>query len=164
MKDESEKTKEKKKSIEKISTELSPESIFTQDEIRDIVKGFIRSYVGGNIKIGFPTATEILEQYKFKSKRISKEEATQHEFGIKETFNRTISVCSGATPSTSEQYRVALSELFMHILRFRCSGRIEGKFVEYSVIERLEKLEEGLQITNDLVEELVEWIRSGVSR
>ncbi len=40
---------------------------------------------------------------------------------------------------------------------------IEGEFIKFSIEERLKKLEEGHEVTTDLVEQLIDWTKTGVS-
>lgn len=65
--------------------------------------------------------------------------------------------------ATTEEQKKAMNYLFQRILALRTGNRLEGRFVEYTLEERLSKLEEGLSITNNLVEQIIEWLRSGVS-
>lgn len=44
------------------------------------------------------------------------------------------------------------------ILAFRSGDRIEGKFMDYELEERIHRIEEGLSITNNLVQEIIEWL------
>jgi len=50
-----------------------------------------------------------------------------------------------------------MSALFCLILSARAGNKIDGEFVEYSIEERLSKLEQDLAVTNTLVREMAEW-------
>lgn len=134
-------------------------AIFSEAEIRDTIKGFISGWLKGNVKINFPNAQELYQRSQFEKRKISFEEATQKELSGKNFFKDLINICTGVKPASPEGLQEANDELFDYILSYREGDRIEGEIVEYSIQERLSKLEEGLKVTNDLVQELVVSVR-----
>ena len=129
--------------------------IFSPEEVKSTVKGFVLSWLKGRIRITFTTAEHIMEVGKRSGIKIDFEEALLAERTRKRQFIDLISICSGAKSVTPEEEEKAINELFYAILTFRAGGRIEGKFEEYDLEESLRKIEEDLKITNDLVEQLI---------
>jgi len=140
----------------KPSEEKREGSIFTEQEVRSTVKGFVLAWLKGKIKIIFPTKEEIIRFFKEDLEQdVSAIEATQVEVYTKKNFVDLILICSDEQ-ATPEEQRKALSDLFNAILIFRSSRRLEGEFLEYNFEERLRRLEGGLAVTNNLVKELIE--------
>jgi len=141
----------------KPSEEKRAVSIFTEQEVRSTVKGFVLAWLRGHIEITFPDKEEILRFFKEDVKQdVSAIKATQLEVYTKKNFRDLILICSDVKPATPEEQRKALSDLFNAILIFRSSRRLEGEFLEYNFEERLRRLEGGLAVTNNLVKELIE--------
>ena len=82
--------------------------------------------------------------------------------GIKNRFIDKVAVCAGTKKATPEEQEVALSIMFSNIVAMRNGNRIKGVFTEYALEARIRRLEEGIDKVNNLVEEIVEWIMSGV--
>lgn len=161
MENKSEKTDNKDKTTQQSTTrELKDSSIFSRTEIRNFVKGFVSAWIKKNVSINFPTASTILANAKWRGKEITEQEASTQEVDGKQTFVQFIMVCTGAKPSTPKELERAISQLFNEILIYRAGERIEGKFWESNLEDKLCQLERGLQITNDLVKQLVELHRS----
>jgi hypothetical protein len=103
-------------------------SIFSQDEILSIIKGFILAWLQGNVSIRFPTAEEIVSMNKETGVETDIAEARQQEFAGKNVFTELILICSGIEPSTPDEQEEAYMNLFNRILAYRVGQRIEGKF------------------------------------
>lgn len=71
-----------------------------------------------------------------------------------------ISICAGSKEATSEERKKAIAKLFTMIFFMRAaSGRLEGRFTEFDVEERLSRLEEKLNATEDIVNQIAILIR-----
>lgn len=136
------------------------ESIFSQEEIRDIVKKFVSAWLRGDITISFVTSGELLERAKMGKQKLSYTQAYDKEVKDKLIFTNLCSICVGAKQATEDERQKAISDVFELILVLRSSGRIKGKFIEYDIEERLRKLEERLDETDRLVHEIAIWLRS----
>jgi len=137
------------------STEES-KSIFSETEVRETVKGFVSAWLKGEVKIHFITIEELKNVGKMTSKNIGEQEALDRALSVKKEFTERIMICSNAKKATLEEQRKAVSLLFEDILLYRCGGRIEGQFAKTSMNERLDKIEQGLKVTNDLVQQLID--------
>ena len=155
--DEESRKKGQTEKADKKETTETPESrsIFSEEEVRDTIKGFLLAWLRGEVKIKFPLAPEFQNTCAKRGKPIDYDEAVQSEVAVKNEFTKLISICSGAKQSTAEEQQGAITALFEDILTYRSSSRIEGNFFEYSLEKKLERLEQGLRVTNDLVEQLV---------
>jgi hypothetical protein len=131
-------------------------SIFSKEEVRSIVKGFVSAWLRQGVSIEFPTAEEILARDRWQGKQITATEATQRELTGKKELLELIMICCGDRSATDVQVEEATLKLFGAILRLRAGERIKGSFWEYNLEDRLSILERGLELTNNLVKELVE--------
>jgi hypothetical protein len=160
MQDNDEKTdEEQEKRLASTKQETKP--ILSRREIRGIVRDFIVAWLSGQIKLDFPTAKEAIDVAKVAGRTIDFDQARKQEVNGKTTFRRCVNICVGAVEATPEEQQKALSEMFDTIVRFRNGDRIIGNFMNYELEERISHLEEGLNVTNNLVEEIVEWIYRG---
>lgn len=135
--------------------------LFSRREIRAIVKDFISAWLSGQIKIKFLTCAELLNEAKLQGEQLTYKKASQQEIDLKMELKNCINICVGAVKATSEEQNRALESLFDRILTFRNGNRIEGKFMAYELEQRIQRLEEGLGITNNLVQEMIEWLYRG---
>jgi len=136
--------------------------LFSEKEVRTIVKDFVSAYISGQIKIIFPTAKAILEHSKNTKKSMDYKKACEQEFKVKTQTVKLIEIASGTKKSTPEKQETAINDLFGVIISLRNGERIEGMFTEYALEARIGKLEEGIDVVNSLVKEIIEWIMSGV--
>jgi hypothetical protein len=120
-------------------------SIFSQEEVLSTIKGFILSWLQGNIAIQFPTAQEIVSMNKEAGAETSFEQARAQEFKSKKIFTDLILLCSGIEQTTLAEQEEASINLFNRILAYRCGNRIEGRFTKQDVNDRLSKLEESVE-------------------
>jgi len=148
------------KQIDKTDTPKKQEatSIFLETEIRDTVKNFLLAWLRGQIKIQFRTANEIFQRSKLEGTKMDFKQASTEEVNSKKTFVDIAEICLGTKPSTPEEQQKAIGELFGWILTFRAGGRIEGWFLESDLEQRLSRIEKGLTVTNNLVQEIVDWL------
>jgi len=142
-------------------------SIFSQKQINAIVKEFITAYIRGNIKIKLKDATEYFREAKFAKREISVDVAIAQEVATKKPFIDLVSVCSGSRQATFEERQLAINELFEMIVRLRSSDRIDGNFMpslSAEIEKRLSTLEQDLNETNNLVKEIVEYLRNRLQK
>lgn len=149
--------------MEKVSkTSISPQqgykSLFSDREIRNIIKEFIDSYVAGQIKIIFPENAEMISVHKQKGEKIDENQAERETVELKVNFVHRISVCAGTEKATPEERQKAICSLFESIISFRNTQRLVGAFHDYGTEKRLSELEEGMEKVNKLIEELVEYL------
>jgi len=156
MQNDDKSTSEKQDNSTPKPEEQKPRPLFSQEEIKDIIKGFVLAWLGGHITIKFPSAEELLARSKLENRKLDYKQATDEELAGKLDTIELISICAGAKPATHEEQQKATGDLFHRILLLRSADRIKGNFVKYSTEERLTRLEEGLKVTNDLVKQLVE--------
>jgi len=142
-----------------LSHEKSAKSIFSEDEIQDIVKGFVSAWVQGEVKIRFPDLEQHKDIAKKNNESIDDKEAMRREVNLKVEFADRIMLASSTGRATSEEQWKAISLLFQDILLYRSSDKIEGQFSKGSVSERLQRFEQSLDVTNELVKQLVDMHR-----
>jgi hypothetical protein len=136
------------------------EGIFSQDEIRNIVKQFIAAYLRGELTIEFRTAGEILQQAKFAKRKINIDAALDEEVACKKPFYDMIAVCTGSTEASPQERQTAIFDLFNIIVILRSSGRLKGNLMSSNIEERLERMETELVDISKVVKELVIFYRS----
>jgi hypothetical protein len=154
---------EGEKSGKEQTTTKAPEKaeakpLFSRREIRDIVKDFILAWLSGHVKIEFPTCEELLAVAKQSGNKLDYSGARDREVRAKAEFRQCVNICSGAVKATSEEQQKALNEVFDTILALRNGGRISGKFMDFELEQRIHRLEEGLTVTNNFVQEIIEWL------
>jgi len=145
---------EKSSSLQRVAKPL-----FSEKEVRTIVKDFVSAYISGQIKIIFPTAEDIMGHTKNTKKEMDYKKACME---LKINFKDLVAVASGTKKSTPEKQETAINDLFGKIIAMRNGGRIEGVFTEYALEARIMRLEEGIDKVNNLVKEIIEWIMGGV--
>jgi len=152
-------TVEKGSETQKAEEPCSP--IFSKEEIKSIVKGFISSFISGQIVVKFKSADEFINEAKYDGKRLKNEEALRMEVSNKNALLDVIHVCDGTKQAKKEEIDQAISLLFDSIMGLRMAQRISGTFYGSDMEARIRKLEEGLSKTNSLIEEFVVWVRQG---
>ena len=68
--------------------------IFSQDEIRDIVKGFIAAYLRGDVAITFKSAEEFMTEAKVAGRKMDLDNALALEISSKQPFYNLVSICT----------------------------------------------------------------------
>jgi hypothetical protein len=145
-------------------TSEKEELLFSENETKSIVKGFISGYISGRVTINFPTPSEIecmasaldmpeVRTLDEKSKKTAIELAL---FKARQKVPDLIAICCGTKPASVSEQKKAFNDLFELILAYRTSGRILGEFLNYDIAERVMKLEEGIEKINNLLKQLVE--------
>lgn len=137
-------------------------ALYSDKEIKMIVKDFIAAYISGQIQVSFPNATEYTNIAKASNEKIDFKEARDREDKGKRLFRNQISRCIGEEKVTAESQTAATKSLFLTIVALRNGERITGVFTEYALESRIRQLEEGQEKANTLIQEIVDWIYRGV--
>lgn len=135
------------------ASEQNLSSMFSEDDVENLVKEFILSWLRGEITINFPSARE-LREYPFPT-YFQDPKAKAKEIKIKDYFIDLISICLGIEKATSKQRNTAIKKLFRQILALRSGNRIEGTFAEFNIEKRFQILENQVKDTSNLVKELL---------
>lgn len=143
-----------------LESTTSYSGIFSEDEIKNIVKAFISAYLRGDIKIDFKNAKELMDEAQMSHQKLSFQDALQQEIAIKKPVLEQIAICAGTRKATPEERMKAVSNLFYLIVGIRSSDRLIGNFMLFNPEKRLDKLEEDLSETNRLVQEMIFYLRS----
>ena len=132
--------------------------IFSDEEVRNTVKGFISAYVKGTITVSFADFKVIRRVKKTTGESIGEEEAKNLELGAKQDFVHQIQIITGRLPSTKIEFEHAINHIFAYLLAWRSSNRIAGTFMNYEIEQKIDDIEQKLVATNNLVVELVNWL------
>jgi hypothetical protein len=145
----------------KSSSKIDEKTLFSEKEIKAIVKDFIAAYISGQITIHFPNAEDLMDMARREGGIKDFKQASKEENNLKMNFRTRMATCVGAIKSTPEEQMASINGFFETIIAMRNGGRIIGVFTEYPLEVRIKRLEEGLEVTNNLVKEIVEWIYRG---
>jgi hypothetical protein len=63
-------------------------------------------------------------------------------------------ICAGIKQASAEEQEKAITDVFRMLLMFRSANRIEGKIMSNDLEKRVDYLEEKLQSTGKLVEQV----------
>lgn len=152
----------------KSDEEISVTPLFTKNEIRDTVKGFILAFIRKEVKVNLSAGQEakLKTLLETKGKKLSHDE--EFKFAEEEiryisnrhsSFTSLMEICSGVTPCTPEELEKSFNEFFKQILIFRSADRLEGSFVDYSIEERLVNIEKKAQTDIDFLKNEVRWLK-----
>lgn len=127
-----EKIKIPNKNVDKEKQKTTP--LYSKEEIKDFVKGFLDAYICGKIEV-IPPKGDSGKQ-----------------------FNKAILICSGESSATQKEIEKAISDIYATIIGGRQGGqgykRIQGEFNKSDVDERLLKLEKDSIKNSDVLEQL----------
>jgi hypothetical protein len=135
--------------------------LFSDREIRNIVRDFANAYIAGQVTITFPDQDDVMAVQQSGGKVISKSQAHILALDLSLDFATMISICVGTKEATPEEIQEAINTVFRNIIIYRNSQRIKGVFHDYGTESRLCRLEEGMEKVNKLIEELVEYLMKG---
>jgi hypothetical protein len=135
-----------------------PKLIFSDEEVRNTVKGFISAYVKGTITVNFANSESIKDVRKAKGEDIDDNRALNIEIDAKKDFVRQIQIITGRLSCTQTEFESAVNRIFAYLLVWRSSNRIVGTFMNYEMERKIEDIEQKLDATNNLVVELVNWL------
>ena len=135
--------------------EAKPEStlLYTEKEIRRFVSEFVSSWIRGDIIIRFPTAAELAKKTPL-SIAFPTDPSVNAELKIKEHYVDLLSVIAGTKPSSAEEQKKAIDEVFKMLLMFRSANRIEGKIISNDLEKRIQELEKNAIKQAKLVEQI----------
>lgn len=149
---------------EQDSTPDVAKPLFSKEEVESTVKGFLLAWMRGEIVIDFPYAAEYIKFYEeVQGKKITEAQAKKEENENKTAFTNLIEVCSGRRLASPAELEQATTSLFRYIMWWRQGKRIKGKFLEYSIEQKIDELEHRLEATNRLVIEFIKWYRGSTS-
>jgi len=154
-KDTTESGKILKVRIRKKSAE--PATLFSPKDVRRFVSEFVTSWIRGDIVIRFPTAAELSKKNPL-AIGFPADPSVSQELKIKEHYIDLLSICAGIKQASTEEQDKAVNEVFRMMLMFRSANRIEGKILSADIEKRLATVEEKLQTTNKLVEQITGYI------
>jgi hypothetical protein len=134
--------------------------LFSDEEIRKVVKNFIEAYLMGNVFIKFKSATEFVKEAQIEGKHLNVKKAIDMELQGKKPFLDLISICTGAKKAESDEINSALGELFDYIVLFRSANRIKDNVMGLNLEKRIGTLEKDLEETNALVKEILVYLKN----
>jgi hypothetical protein len=117
------------------------------------VAEFVSSWIRGDIIIRFPTAAELSKKNPL-AIAFPMDPSVNEELKIKEHYIDLLMICAGIKQATDEEQEKAITEVFRMLLMFRSANRIEGKIMSNDLEKRVSNLEERLQSTGKLVEQI----------
>ena len=139
--------------IRKSKPEPATSTLFSQKDVRHVVAEFVSSWIRGDIIIRFPTAAELSKKNPL-SIAFPTDPSVNEELKIKEHYIDLLMVCAGIKLATDEEQDKAITEVFRMLLMFRSANRIEGKIISNDLEKRVATIEERLQSTGKLVEQI----------
>ena len=110
--------------------------IFSDEEVRNTVKGFISAYVKGTIAVRFADSEDIRDLKKAAGESIGEGEATNLALDAKQDFVHQIQIVTGRLPSTKIEFEHAINRIFAYLLAWRSSNRIVGTFMNYEIEQK----------------------------
>jgi hypothetical protein len=127
--------------------------LFSQKDVRRFVTEFVSSWIRGDIAIHFPTAAELSKKNPL-AITFPTDPSVNEELKIKEHYVELLSICAGTKPASPEEQEKAITDVFRILLMFRSANRIEGKIISNDLEKRVADLEEKMQATGKLVEQI----------
>jgi hypothetical protein len=121
--------------------------------VHQVVTEFVSSWIRGDIIIRFPTAAELSKKNPL-AIAFPTDPSVNQELKIKEHYIDLLLICAGITQATVDEQEKAVTEVFRMLLMFRSANRIEGKIMPNDLEKRVRNLEDKLQSTGKLVEQI----------
>jgi hypothetical protein len=139
--------------------EPKPEStlLYSQKDIHRFVSEFVSSWIRGDIIIRFPTAAELAKKTPL-SIAFPTDPSVNAELKIKEHYVDLLSVIAGTKPTSVEEQKRAIDEVFKMLLMFRSANRIEGKIISNDLEKRIQDLEKTGVNQAKLVEQITAFL------
>jgi hypothetical protein len=128
-------------------------TLFSNKDIRRIVTEFVSAWIRGDIIIRFPTAAELSKKNPL-AIAFPTDPSINEELKIKEHYVDLLLTCAGIKPASSGEQEKAITDVYKMMLMFRSANRIEGKIMSNDLEKRVISLEEKIQTTNKLVEQI----------
>jgi hypothetical protein len=143
--------------IRKTKPETTPvagsSALFSPKDVRRTVQEFVSAWIRGDIIIRFPTAAELSKKNPL-AITFPTDPSINEELKIKEHYVDLLMVCAGIKTASAEEQEKAITEVFRMMLMFRSANRIEGKLLPNDLEKRVSALEEKVQSTGKLVEQI----------
>ena len=133
--------------------ETGESSLFSQKDVRRVVTEFVSSWIRGDIIIRFPTAAELSKKNPL-AIAFPTDPSVNEELKIKEHYIELLLVCAGIKPASAVEQEKAVADVYRMLLMFRSANRIEGKIMSNDLEKRVVGIEEKLQATGKLVEQI----------
>jgi hypothetical protein len=134
-----------------------PSLLYSEKDIRRFVSEFVSSWIRGDIIIRFPTAAELAKKTPL-SIAFPTDPSVNAELKIKEHYVDLLSVIAGTKPSSAEEQKRAIDEVFKMLLMFRSANRIEGKIISNDIEKRVQDLEKTTTNQAKLVEQITAFL------
>ena len=131
----------------------SESTLFSQKDVHRIATEFVTAWIRGDIIIRFPTAAELSKKNPL-AITFPTDPSVNEELKIKEHYVDLLMVCAGIKQASAEEQEKAVTDVFRMLLMFRSANRIEGKIISNDVEKRVAALEEKVQSTSKLVEQI----------
>ncbi|MEM3063711.1 MAG: hypothetical protein QW303_09260 [Nitrososphaerota archaeon] len=146
----------------KNSDNIDDVALFTYEEMRDFVRGFLIAYADNKIQVDFlKHAPFTIDKNGVKLYSATDAEmADKCGAGLQEEINISIK----AKEATNDERRQVIKDLFSNIFAYRMNGWIEGSFYDFSLERRLVELEKKYNKHDKTINEYVEHLKeqSGV--
>ena len=113
----------------------------------------MNSWIKGDIIIRFPTAAELSKKNPL-SIVFPTDPSLNEELKIKEHYVDLLMISAGVKKTSADEQEKAINDVFRMLLMFRSANRIEGKIISKDIEKRVATLEEKLQSTGKLVEQI----------
>jgi hypothetical protein len=113
----------------------------------------VNSWIKGDIIIRFPTAAELSKKNPL-SIVFPTDPSLNEELKIKEHYVDLLMISAGVKKTSADEQEKAINDVFRMLLMFRSANRIEGKIISKDIEKRVATLEEKLQSTGKLVEQI----------
>ena len=113
----------------------------------------MNSWIKGDIIIRFPTAAELSKKNPL-SIVFPTDPSLNEELKIKEHYVDLLMISAGVKKTSADEQEKAINDVFRMLLMFRSANRIEGKIISKDLEKRVATLEEKLQSTGKLVEQI----------
>ena len=137
--------------------EVVPTLLFSPSDVRRFVTEFVSSWIRGDIIIRFPTAAELSKKTPL-SIAFPTDPSVNAELKIKEHYVDLLSVIAGTKPSSFEEQKMAIDEVFKMLLMFRSANRIEGKIISNDLEKRIQDLEKTTANQAKLLEQITAFL------
>ena len=138
-----------------------PNLLFTEEEVRSMVKDFVMSLATGRIKINSKTSLEFESEAAADGNKISLEQGIKMERDQIKEFMNWVDICSDVRPAKPEERRLAVRALYNRLLNLRLVKRIEGTLYGLELEERVSRLEDRLTEICQLVNESIQYDKQG---
>jgi len=113
----------------------------------------VNSWIKGEIIIRFPTAAELSKKNPL-SIVFPTDPSLNEELKIKEHYVDLLMTSAGVKKTSADEQEKAVNDVFRMLLMFRSANRIEGKIMSKDLEKRVATLEEKIQSTGKLVEQI----------